>query len=504
MDIKPECDISSGYDPIKHEETDDEGSGDLYRKDTNTSNVQPINIKEESSIKTEVKTEDDINTDDERSPEYVVSSSGYNPVKSEETDDEDKCTNTDQGIGFSWAGGVSRGRRSADGNEGTTARGATSSVSWDERFQQLVEYKDQNGHCRVPAKKYEPNPQLGLWVDRQRQLFKKNKLSPEQKERLEGIGFIWVSRRGPAPAQKREDGPAGRYSSKRKREVEDESNVSAEKAGHRICSVEGCSGKAAENGRCFKKHKGYNYCNQKGCTNKVHKGGVCRRHKEFAIVKKVDYVICSVEGCTGKAADSGTCTYKHGGYNLCKHDGCTKAAQTGGVCIKHGPKKERNHRICSVEGCTRKAAGNGMCTAKHGGYNLCKYDGCTKAVKNGGVCLKHGAKVKTCSHEGCTTIAVKRGVCIKHGASWTKKICKEKECTNQVVNRGVCVRHGAVVKRYTKKTCKHDGCTNIVQKGGVCIRHGAKVKACRHDGCTKYVQKDGLCKGHYKLSNGGT
>ena len=43
--------------------------------------------------------------------------------------------------------------------------------------------------------------------DRQRQLFKKNKLSPEQKERLDGIGFIWVSRRGPAPAQKREDGP---------------------------------------------------------------------------------------------------------------------------------------------------------------------------------------------------------------------------------------------------------------------------------------------------------
>jgi len=112
-----------------------------------------------------------------------------------------------QGIGFSWAGGVSRGRRSANEGESTARGGATSSVSWDERFQQLSEYKDQNGHCRVPAKKYEPNPQLGLWVDRQRQLFKKNKLSPEQKERLDGIGFIWVSRRGPAPAQKREDGP---------------------------------------------------------------------------------------------------------------------------------------------------------------------------------------------------------------------------------------------------------------------------------------------------------
>ena len=124
-----------------------------------------------------------------------------------------------QAIGFSWAGGVSRGRRSGNENGATTARGATSSVSWDERFQQLVEYKDQNGHCRVPAKKYEPNPQLGLWVDRQRQLFKKNKLSPEQKERLEGIGFIWVSRRGPAPAQKREDGPMPDPQQQREEEV---------------------------------------------------------------------------------------------------------------------------------------------------------------------------------------------------------------------------------------------------------------------------------------------
>ena len=124
-----------------------------------------------------------------------------------------------QGIGFSWAGGVSRGRRSGNESGGTTARGATSSVSWDERFQQLVEYKDQNGHCRVPAKKYEPNPQLGLWVDRQRQLFKKNKLSPEQKERLEGIGFVWVSRRGPMPAQKREEVPMPAPQQQREEEV---------------------------------------------------------------------------------------------------------------------------------------------------------------------------------------------------------------------------------------------------------------------------------------------
>ena len=95
--IKPESVISSEYDPVKSEETDDE---DMCNETTDRSssheNLLPINIKEEA-VKVEVKAEDDdIITDDERSPEYVVSSSsGYDPVKSEETDDEDNNdTNT--------------------------------------------------------------------------------------------------------------------------------------------------------------------------------------------------------------------------------------------------------------------------------------------------------------------------------------------------------------------------------------------------------------------------
>jgi len=67
----------------------------------------------------------------------------------------------------------------------------TFGVGWDERFQQLVEFKEQNGHCRVP-KKYEANTQLGNWVDNQRTAYKKNKLLPEQIKSLEGIGFVWL------------------------------------------------------------------------------------------------------------------------------------------------------------------------------------------------------------------------------------------------------------------------------------------------------------------------
>jgi len=96
VNTKPECVISSGYDPIKSEaETDDE---DMY-KDTNTSNSHenhlPINNIKEEAVKAEVKTEDDVSTDDEQyKPENVVSSSGYDPLKSEETDDEDTSEDT--------------------------------------------------------------------------------------------------------------------------------------------------------------------------------------------------------------------------------------------------------------------------------------------------------------------------------------------------------------------------------------------------------------------------
>jgi len=95
ISIKPESVISSGYDPIKSEETDEE---DICKDNTSSSHenhLLPTNVKEEA-IKVEVKTEDEASTDDdERSPEYV-SSSRYDPVKSEETDNEelDEDTNT--------------------------------------------------------------------------------------------------------------------------------------------------------------------------------------------------------------------------------------------------------------------------------------------------------------------------------------------------------------------------------------------------------------------------
>eukprot|EP00985_Skeletonema_marinoi_P021764 scaffold13537_cov142-Skeletonema_marinoi.AAC.2 len=62
--------------------------------------------------------------------------------------------------------------------------------SWNEMFQQIVEYKDKHGDTLVPAK-YPDNPQLGTWVNQQRRNIKNNKLTTERIDKLNEIGFVW-------------------------------------------------------------------------------------------------------------------------------------------------------------------------------------------------------------------------------------------------------------------------------------------------------------------------
>ena len=68
--------------------------------------------------------------------------------------------------------------------------------SWNERYNELVEFKRVNGHCNVPSV-FDENPALTQWVKRQRYqhtLKSSNKhsvLTPARFEMLERIGFIW-------------------------------------------------------------------------------------------------------------------------------------------------------------------------------------------------------------------------------------------------------------------------------------------------------------------------
>lgn len=61
---------------------------------------------------------------------------------------------------------------------------------WQEKFDQLEEYKRQYGDCQVPVN-WKKNPSLGTWVSTQRTLAKKGKLDPVKKKKLEDTGFVW-------------------------------------------------------------------------------------------------------------------------------------------------------------------------------------------------------------------------------------------------------------------------------------------------------------------------
>mmetsp|Transcript_13051 Transcript_13051/g.19878 ORF Transcript_13051/g.19878 Transcript_13051/m.19878 type:complete len:740 (+) Transcript_13051:2-2221(+) len=71
--------------------------------------------------------------------------------------------------------------------------------SFEERLEELKEYKAQFGDCLVPSS-YEENPQLGPWVMNQRNQYKRYKMNlpawitKEKIDALDALGFIWESR----------------------------------------------------------------------------------------------------------------------------------------------------------------------------------------------------------------------------------------------------------------------------------------------------------------------
>lgn len=69
---------------------------------------------------------------------------------------------------------------------------------WQQRFQELVDFKNEYGHCSVPSH-WPQNSALAQWVKRQRsqfKLLKENKHSNMTQERqnlLDRLGFVWDS-----------------------------------------------------------------------------------------------------------------------------------------------------------------------------------------------------------------------------------------------------------------------------------------------------------------------
>ncbi|MDB3928936.1 Helicase associated domain protein [Paracoccaceae bacterium] len=60
---------------------------------------------------------------------------------------------------------------------------------WEERFNELLRFRQREGHCMVPHNRKKDTYGLGGWVVTQRT--KKLTMSPERKQRLDALGFAW-------------------------------------------------------------------------------------------------------------------------------------------------------------------------------------------------------------------------------------------------------------------------------------------------------------------------
>ena len=64
---------------------------------------------------------------------------------------------------------------------------------WEERFANLKQYSEREGHSRVPYHyKTDDDFRLGQWVSSQRLKFSNDKIDPYRRQRLEALpGWVW-------------------------------------------------------------------------------------------------------------------------------------------------------------------------------------------------------------------------------------------------------------------------------------------------------------------------
>lgn len=65
---------------------------------------------------------------------------------------------------------------------------------FDEMLSKLMEYHEETGTYQIP-KKYDPDPELGAWVTLLRRFHKAGTLPKIEIEKLDAVGFEWISTR---------------------------------------------------------------------------------------------------------------------------------------------------------------------------------------------------------------------------------------------------------------------------------------------------------------------
>ena len=69
--------------------------------------------------------------------------------------------------------------------------GIKQDTKWEILFEELREFNEREGHCKVPYS-YSENPGLGRWVSNQQA--KRLEVSKERASKLDSIGFIWQTK----------------------------------------------------------------------------------------------------------------------------------------------------------------------------------------------------------------------------------------------------------------------------------------------------------------------
>ena len=81
-----------------------------------------------------------------------------------------------------------RRKSTSAAQEGTTTAEALKARNWNATYERLKAYYDKHGHCNVPYR-YPEDPSLGFWCRTQRSRFHANRMSVDQIDKLEVLGF---------------------------------------------------------------------------------------------------------------------------------------------------------------------------------------------------------------------------------------------------------------------------------------------------------------------------
>ena len=135
--------------------------------------------------------------------------------------------------------------------EGRLGRRNEIAEQWNARFEELLNYRSEHGHCDVPNR----GGKLGKWVGRQRTAYKNESLGQDRIDRLSSIGFKWSLKGLQMPPSSRSRGSPtttsvglqeGRLG--RRNEIAEQWNARFEellkyKSEHGDCNVPGKQGK---------------------------------------------------------------------------------------------------------------------------------------------------------------------------------------------------------------------------------------------------------------------